>query len=101
MKRYRIKTKEEFIRDGDWEEDRDSPDGGQPKRWADEGKMNYLFGQELEDYSETDFENEKEITVYDVKSKMTWWIFSKDVVEDDEELSEQDLLLKFKNLLSS
>lgn len=42
MAKYRFKTKEEFIRDGEWFTKRDTPIG-----WNDAGRMNHFLGQDI------------------------------------------------------
>ena len=42
MNRYRFKTQEEFIRDGQWYDDYDCPVG-----WAEDGEMNHYLGQDV------------------------------------------------------
>lgn len=48
MKKYRFKTKEEFIRDGEWDHKDAVPNG-----WNYEGRMNHFLGQDIpEKYNE-------------------------------------------------
>lgn len=50
MKKYRLKTKEEFLNDGLWIHDSYSRhDGGYPEGWADDGEMNKYLGQDIPD----------------------------------------------------
>lgn len=48
MKKYRFKTKEEFINDDLWIHDScSSYDDGYPDHWAEDGEMNKYLGQEI------------------------------------------------------
>ena len=48
MKKYRFKTKEEFLNDGLWIADRHSlSHNGYPEEWCEEGSMNKYLGQEI------------------------------------------------------
>jgi MoxR-like ATPase len=48
MKKYRFKTKEEFIDDNLWLEDSySSSHNGYPEEWCEEGSMNKYLGQEI------------------------------------------------------
>lgn len=48
MKKYRFKTKEEFLNDGLWIHDKYSQhDDGYPEEWCEEGSMNKYLGQEI------------------------------------------------------
>lgn len=48
MKKYRFKTKEEFISDDLWIHDIHSQhDDGYPEEWCEEGSMNKYLGQEI------------------------------------------------------
>lgn len=48
MKKYRFKTKEEFINDDLWIDDSYSLyDDGYPDQWAEDGEMNKYLGQEI------------------------------------------------------
>ena len=44
MSKYRFKTKEEFKRDGDWDDEQNCP-----THWNDHGKMNHFLGQDIPD----------------------------------------------------
>jgi len=48
MKKYRFKTKEEFLNDGLWIQDRySSSHNGYPEEWCEQGDMNKYLGQEI------------------------------------------------------
>lgn len=47
MKKYRFKTKKEFISSGRWNFDKSIPEGGYPATWNDSGRMNHYLGQEI------------------------------------------------------
>lgn len=49
MKKYRFKTKEEFISDDLWLEDEycDHDDKGYPQEWCEDGDMNKYLGEEI------------------------------------------------------
>ena len=50
MKKYRLKTKEEFLNDGLWIHDSySSYDDGYPDQWAQSGEMNKYLGQDIPD----------------------------------------------------
>lgn len=94
MKKYRFKTKEEFISSGKWNKYHHLTEGGYPKTWNRFGKMNKYLGAEIPEeyhkYVETRFVMDK-------------WAFSKeDIVEfEEEEPSISELLDKFKQITSS
>lgn len=57
MKKYRFKTKEEFINDGLWIHDKYSQhDDGYPEFWAQDGDMNKYLGKEVPDSFNEDIE---------------------------------------------
>jgi len=74
--RYRIKTKEEFIKDGRWSERKGTPDN-----WNPEGLMNYLLGETLpEDYKGGSYKD------YSREDGSFWIVSEKDIVPLEESL---------------
>lgn len=53
MTKYRFKTKEEFIADGEW----NTYPTPHPKRWNEDGKMNHQLGQDIQDQFISKIEN--------------------------------------------
>ena len=74
QKRYRIKTKEEFIRDGDWDYDY-----GTPSKWESKGKMNKYLGMTLNHRHHNDCDDNRRFTINDGQD--VWTIFESNYVE--------------------
>jgi len=98
MKKYRFKTKEEFLNDGIWIDDEYSKhDDGYPESWCEEGSMNKYMGEEVP----TKFNGHIE-KGYDFE--MHTWIFRSefDVTEVIEpEISIEEALEQVKQLKNS
>lgn len=69
MKKYRFKTKEEFLNDYLWTNDKySSYDDGYPEGWSEDGHMNEYLGQEIPDKYNSKIEQ-------GVEFQMDGWIF--------------------------
>jgi len=80
MSKYRFKTKEEFIRDGLWEEERDTVYG-----WASNGEMNRYLGKDIDnEYNE---KCDEKITIY----YNDWYFGSQDYVLKEQQEYFNDL----------
>jgi len=70
MSKYRFKTKEEFIRDGLWNDECDTPKG-----WNPDGEMNEYLGREIPEFYLEECEAGVSFRLYG------WTFCSKDYVE--------------------
>lgn len=98
MKKYRFKTKEEFIADNLWNFNSKIKEGGYPKKWNDIGEMNHYLGEDVP----------KEFNKYIEKNEdfeyETWWFNPKTQVvekEKEEELSLEELRTKMNLILNN
>ena len=66
MKKWRIRTKEEFVSEGLWINDGSiQPDGGYPKGWNKTGSMNNLIGKDIPENLYSKCEESRYITLND------------------------------------
>jgi hypothetical protein len=95
---YRFKTEEEFIKNNDWIIDSNIPDGGYPKLWNASGAMNEYLGKQIPTSYNKFIKNEQNIRIDN------WTFFAKDYVLIEEpvteELSTEELINKFKSLIT-
>ena len=105
MKKYRFKTKEEFIIDGDWIlQPNQCP--GYPKGWNNNSQMNIYLGKEIDlDISEY-MENQSNFQYQhpDDPSYSTnnpGWLFKPSDVTEIEELTLEELRTKMNLILNN
>ena len=86
MKKYRFKTKEEFIRDNLWIVNNASIDGGYPEFWESIGEMNKFLGEPIDPKFNKNIESERPFYI-------EGWIFtpSSEVVEIESLTIEESL----------
>jgi hypothetical protein len=86
MKKYRFKTKEEFIRDNLWIVNNASIDGGYPEFWESIGEMNKFLGEPIDPKFNKNIESERPFYIED-------WVFtpSSEVVEIESLTIEESL----------
>lgn len=96
MKKYRFKTKEEFIANGLWNHQYGVKEGGYPERWNNLGEMNHYMGQDVPEKFNKYIEEDKDFEYED-------WIFipSEQIVEKEEELSLEELRTKMNLILNN
>lgn len=98
MKKYRFKTKEEFIADNLWNFNSKIKEGGYPKKWNDLGEMNHYMGQDVPEEFNKYIEEDKDFEYED------WWFISSTQVvekEKEEELSLEELRTKMNLILNN
>jgi hypothetical protein len=96
MKKYRFKTKEEFIKDGLWVYNSDIIDEGYPVKWNDVGEMNHYIGQDVPEKFNKYIEKNKDF-YYE-----NWnFIPSQEIVEKEKELSLEELRTKMNLILNN
>lgn len=98
MKKYRFKTKEEFIADNLWDFNFKLKEGGSPKKWNDRGEMNHYLGQDVPEKFNSYIEKNKPFDYED-------WCFlpSTQIVEKEQEkeLSLEELRTKMNLILNN
>lgn len=98
MKKYRFKTKEEFIADNLWKFRHSIKEGGYPKRWNDYGEMNHYLGQDVPEKFNSYIEKNEDFDYED-------WCFlpSTQIVEKEQEkeLSLEELRTKMNLILNN
>lgn len=98
MKKYRFKTKEEFIADNLWEFRHFIKEGGYPKKWNDRGEMNHYLGQDVPEKFNKYIEEDKDFEYED------WWFISSTQIvekEQEKELSLEELRTKMNLILNN
>ena len=94
MKKYRFKTKEEFISDDLWLEDEycDHDDKGYPQEWCEDGDMNKYLGEEIPNKFSEMIEKGHGFD-------MSGWSFRiDDVIEIESEINIEETLEQVKQL---
>ena len=98
MKKYRFKTKEEFMADGLWNSNSLIKEGGYPTRWNDAGEMNHYMGQDVPEEFNHDIERDKNFTYEDWHFIPSEQILEK---EEEKELSLEELRTKMNLILNN
>lgn len=94
MKKYRFKTKEEFLDDGLWIHDEYSLcDDGYPDQWAQSGEMNKYLGQDIPDKFNALMEKNKSF-------RMDGWEFESCdyILKEEEPVNIEEALEQVKQL---
>ena len=96
MKKYRFKTKEEFIADNLWKFNSKIKEGGYPKKWNYLGEMNHYLGQDVPEKFNS-YIKQNEDFQYE-----TWCFNPKtQIVEKEKELSLEELRTKMNLILNN
>lgn len=98
MKKYRFKTKEEFIADNLWNSRHSIKEGGYPKKWNDLGEMNHYMGQDVPEKFNKYIEENKNFEYEDWCFLPFTQIVEK---EEEEELSLEELRTKMNLILNN
>lgn len=104
MKKYRFKTKHEFISEKSWRNNSESKDGGYPSGWYDAGEMNYYLGKEVPESLYEYIEKGKPFRYKDPEDgslRNDDWIFYDIHVIEEEELTLEQLKEKMNLILNN
>jgi hypothetical protein len=106
MKKYRFKTKEEFITDDLWDFDSHIIESGYPKGWNNVGQMNIYLGKEIDlDISEY-MKNQSNFQYQHLddpsySTNNPGWLFKPSDVTEIEELTLEELRTKMNLILNN
>lgn len=95
MKKYRFKTKEEFINDNLWHNQYGVKEGGYPKNWNNLGEMNHYMGQDVPEKFNKYIEKDQPFNYED------WNFIPSEQIVEEKELSLEELRTEMNLILNN